>query len=129
VAAAASAKLLADARSTESAAKAISTTIAREVGAQHAGNRAAAARQDRHLKALGKVFAARRRTEIAAGNALAKLFHQAHASLRLSAAQSAQAKSAVLTGLAARGTPSSHIALARRLLHGGPLNVLGTLGR
>jgi hypothetical protein len=45
------------------------------------------------------------------------------------AAQSAQAKSAVLTGLAARDTPNSHIALARRLLHGGPLNVLRTLGR
>ena len=128
-AAAASAKLLADVRSTESAAKAIETTIAREVGAQRAGNRSAASRQDKHLKALAKVFAARRRTAIAAGNALARLFTKAHASLRLNAGQYAKAKSTVLSGLTARGTPSSHVALARRLLHVGPLNVLRTLGR
>ena len=128
-AAAASGKLLADLKSTESAAKAIATTIAREVGAQHAGDRAAASRQDKHLKALAKVFAARRRTAIAAGNALARLFTKAHASLRLNASQYAQAKSAVLAGLAKRGAPSSHVALARRLLHGSSLNVLRTLGR
>ena len=128
-AAAASAKLLGDLKSTESAAKAIATTIAREVGAQHAGDRVAASRQDKHLKGLAKVFAARRRTAIAAGNALARLFTKAHASLRLNAAQYAQAKSVVLSGLATRGTPSSHVALARRLLHGSSLNVLRTLGR
>ena len=128
-AAATSAKLLADLRSTESAAKAIETTIAREVGAQRAGNRTAASRQDKHLKALGKVFAARRRTAIAAGNALARLFTKAHASLRLNADQYAKAKSVVLSGLTAHGTPSSHVALARRLLHVGSLNVLRTLGR
>jgi hypothetical protein len=128
-AAAASAKLLADLKSTESAAKAIATTIAREVGAQHAGDRAAASRQDKHLQALAKVFAARRRTAIAAGNALARLFTKANASLRLNAAQYAQAKSAVLAGLANRGAPSSHVALARRLLHVSSLNVLRTLAR
>jgi hypothetical protein len=53
----------------------------------------------------------------------------AHASLRLNASQYARAKSAVVSGLAARGTPSSHIALARRLLHGSSLNVPRTLGR
>ncbi|MGZ4185666.1 MAG: hypothetical protein ACXVFA_10040 [Solirubrobacteraceae bacterium] len=128
-AAAATAKLLADLKSTESAAKAIATTIAREVGAQHAGNRAAASRQDKHLNALAKVFAARRRAAIGAGKALAGLFTQAHASLRLNASQYGQAESVVLAGLAKRGTQSSHVALARRLLHGGSLNVLRTLGR
>ena len=124
-----SARLLAAAHATASVARAIAITIAREVGAQRAGNHAAAAAQDRHLRALERQFLARRRTEVAAGRALAALFHTAKATLVLDPSHAAQARRGLLAGLAKRGATRGQLALARRLLRAGRLDVLPTLGR
>jgi hypothetical protein len=127
-AALASAQLLAAARATASAAQAIAITIAREVGAQRAHKTSAAARQNGQLIALGKVFASRRRGEIAAGAALAALFRKAGASLRLTPSVYRQAETVLLGDLASHGVSAAHRAYAERFLHPGTLNVLRTLG-
>ena len=122
------ARLLAAAGATASAAQAIATTIAREVGAQGAHNRAAAARQNRHLIVLARVFATRRKAEIAAGKRLAAIARPAGPA-RLSATQVAAAEAALLGKLGARGVSASHVKFARTLFRRGPLDVLSTLGR
>jgi hypothetical protein len=122
-------RLLSAANATAAAARAISTTIAREVGAQHAHALAAARQQDRHLKALGVIFRRRRADELAAGRALATRIRQSGTAPRLSAAQVAAARSTLLGRLSARGLSNAKTSFAGRLLRPGPLDVLSTLGR
>jgi hypothetical protein len=123
------ARLLSAANATAAAARAISTTIAREVGAQHAHALAAARYQDRHLKALGVIFRRRHADELAAGRALATRIRQSGTAPRLSAAQVSAAQSILLGRLSARGLSNAKTSFAGRLLRPGPLDVLTTLGR
>jgi hypothetical protein len=123
------ARLLSAANATAAAVRAISTTIAREVGAQHAHALAAARHQDRHLKALGVIFRRRRADELAAGRVLATRIRQSGTAPRLSAAQVSAAQSTLLGRLSARGLSNAKTSFAGRLLRPGPLDVLTTLGR
>ena len=122
-------RLLAAAGATRSAAAAIATTLARETGARRAGKTAAAARQDRHLKALTVIFRRRWRAEVAAGRVLAAQILRTGSAPRLSAAQARAAQSTLLRRLSARGLTTANTRFARHLLRAGPLDVLSTLGR
>ena len=122
-------RLLAAAGATRSVAVAIATTLARETGARRAHNGAAAARQDRHLKALTVIFRRRWRAEVAAGRVLAAQIRRTGSAPRLSAAKVRTAQATLLRRLSARGLSAANARFARRLLRGGALDVLATLGR
>jgi hypothetical protein len=122
-------RLLGAADATRSAAEAIATTLGRETGARHAHDRAAAARQDRRLKALNGVFARRRVAEATAGRGLATQIRRSGSAPRLSAAQVQAAETTLIGRLSAHGLTPVNVRFARSLLRSGPLAVLSTLGR
>jgi hypothetical protein len=122
-------RLLAAAGATRSAAEAIATTLARETGARRAHKRAAAARQDRHLKKLSVVFRRRLVAEVAAGRALAAQISASGSAPKLGAAQVRAAQSTLLARLSARGLTRANARFVRRLLRNGALDVRSTLGR
>ena len=122
-------RLLAGAGATRSAAEAIAATLARESGARRAHNRAAAALQDRHLKALNVLFRRRRAAEVAAGRAVAAQIQAAGSDPTLGAAQVRAAQSALLARLARHGLSKPNARFVRGLLRSGALDVRSTLGR
>ena len=122
-------RLLAAAGATRAVAVAIAITLARETGARRAHHRAAAARQDRHLKILNVLFRRRRAAEVAAGRALAGQIRASGSAPRLGAAQVQAAQSTLLRRLSARGLTKANARFVRGLLRGRPLDVRSTLGR
>jgi hypothetical protein len=122
-------RLLAAAGATRAVAEAIAVTLARETGARRAHKRAAAARQDRHLKVLSVRFRRRRAAEVAAGRALAAQIRASGSAPRLDAAQVQAAQSTLLGRLSARGLSKANARFVRGLLRSGALDVRSTLGR
>ena len=107
-------RLLAAADATRTAAEAVSTTLAREVGARKAHQPAAADRQDRRLKVLIGIFARRRAAEISAGRALAASIRATGNAPRLNATRVRAAETTLLSRLSARGLSARQHALRQR---------------